>query len=376
MQAADAPDRSAGPDDSLHSIEFNMPGGQAPVALAVSGGGDSMALLTLASRMCASDRGRLLALTVDHGLRRGAHAEAQAVARHCAALGISHRVLCWTGDKPVTGLMAAARLARYRLLADAAAAAGCGTVLTGHTLDDQIETLAMRAERGDGPGMAGIARATLHAGRTWFARPLLGVRRADLRGLLRDQGVPWAEDPSNGDGRFERARWRGRLAGEAGVTAARLLARAEMEAELRRARARAAAALIDDVAMFDPGGWPHRLAFRTDPGTVREALVEAALQASRLIGARDHGPGAGPRAAIEALLAGPGGKAYTAGGAVLRHSGGWLVVTRDPRMPERSAGLPLLIPDFDYPPLAALTGRLSTAGAPALQISAPPSWLV
>ncbi|MFP1630936.1 tRNA lysidine(34) synthetase TilS [Zhengella sp. ZM62] len=364
MPAADAPDRCAGPHDILHSIDFRLPDGHGPVALAVSGGGDSMALLTLAAKAAAGDRCRIVVLTVDHGLRPDARGEAEAVAGHCAALGIAHRVLRWTGDKPVRGLMAAARQARYNLLAEAAEQDGCGMVLTGHTLDDQVETLAMRAARGNGPGLAGIAPATLHEGRTWFARPLLGLRRADLRGLLREQGVAWAEDPSNGDDRFERPRWRSMLAGETQDRVTRLLARAGTEAQLRHSRAAAAAAVIADIRAFDPGGWPRGLAFLAGGNAAPEIVAEAALQASRLLGRQAYGPGPGARAAVAALLAGPGGKAFTAGGAVFRRMAGRLAVCPDPRGPERRPGLPPLIPGFDYPAFAALARRLELDIAP------------
>lgn len=364
MPAADAPDRFAGPHDPASSIDFSLPAGRGPVALAVSGGGDSMALLTLASEAPAAGRGRILVLTVDHGLREEARDEAEAVASHCAALGIAHRVLRWTGEKPANGLMAAARQARYSLLAGAAEQDGCCMVLTGHTLDDQIETLAMRSSRGGGPGMAGIAPATLHAGRTWFARPLLGLRRAELRALLRDRGVAWAEDPSNRDERFERPRWRAMLATETDSTINEMLARAGIEAQRRHRRAAAAAAVIADVRGFDPGGWPEGVAFIAGGGVAPEIVAEAAVAASRMLGMREHGPGQDTRAAVAALLAGPGGKAFTAGGAVFRRSGGRLVISRDPRRPDRRPGLPPLIPGFDHPAFAALARRLGIGIAP------------
>jgi tRNA(Ile)-lysidine synthase len=190
--------------------------GPGAVAVAVSGGGDSLALLLLAREYLASHplNRKLVAITVDHGLRPEAAAEARAVAGLCGTLGIPHRTMCWDAAKPAAGLQQAAREARYALLAEAAEEAGAGVILTGHTLNDQLETFAMRKRRGDGRGLAGIAPATLYDGRFWIARPLLGIRRDDLRSFLRARGVAWHDDPSNQDPKYERVRVRSLLAGQ------------------------------------------------------------------------------------------------------------------------------------------------------------------
>src|SRR5690242_13748673 len=127
------------------------------LVLAISGGPDSVALMWLAARWRKSlSRGpRLLAVTVDHGLRREAAREARTVKELARALDLPHRTLRWTGVKPVTGVPAAARAARYRLLARAARSEGAAHILTAHTRDDQAETLLMRLLRGS--GIAGLS---------------------------------------------------------------------------------------------------------------------------------------------------------------------------------------------------------------------------
>src|SRR3954468_12620068 len=150
--------------------------------LAVSGGPDSIALMWLAARWRrAMTRGpQLIAVTVDHGLRREAAREARDVKRLAKTLDLPHRTLRWTGAKPKTGLPAAARDARYRLLAKAARAAGATHVLTAHTQDDQAETLLMRMSRGSGiAGLGAMPRQSQREG-VVVARPLLQVPKTRL----------------------------------------------------------------------------------------------------------------------------------------------------------------------------------------------------
>ncbi len=194
----------------------------APVAVALSGGGDSLALLHLAAAWARRAGRRLVALTVDHGLNPDSAAWNRFAAERARRLGVAHRTLVWTGAKPAAGLPAAARAARHALLADAARAEGAAVILMGHTADDLMEAQAMRR-----------AGATVPSPRVWspspvwpegrgvfLLRPLLAHRRAELRALLRSLGEIWIEDPANDDPRFARTLARRRLTTGEGVAPA------------------------------------------------------------------------------------------------------------------------------------------------------------
>jgi len=221
---------------------------QAPaVVLAVSGGPDSMALMWLAWRWRSTlARGpRLIAATVDHGLRPEAASEARQVKRLARALGLAHRTLRWTGQKPKTGLPAAARAARYRLLTQLARRSGATHILTAHTRDDQAETLMMRLLRGSGiAGLSAMAGVSEREG-VRLARPLLQVAKAQLLATLDAARIAFADDPTNRDWQFTRPRIRALmplLAAEGGDS--RNLARLAS----RLARANAAVELMVDGA--------------------------------------------------------------------------------------------------------------------------------
>jgi len=183
----------------------------APIGVAVSGGSDSLCLLLRAQDWAARAGARIVSLTVDHGLRAEAVAEAEAVAAHCRALGIAHRTLRLEGAAP---RQAALRRARHGALAKALRSMGGTLLLTGHTEDDQAETFLMRVRQGSGwYGLAGMRALSLspvwpEGQGVWIARPLLGARRTDLRAWLKTRGVSWAEDPSNDNPAFERVRMR------------------------------------------------------------------------------------------------------------------------------------------------------------------------
>src|SRR4051812_33841334 len=176
------------------------------LVLAVSGGPDSVAMMWLAARWRRALRKgpRLVAVTVDHGLRNEATREARDVKHLAKSLDLPHRTVRWTGAKPARGVSAAAREARYRLLAREARAHGATHVLTAHTRDDQAETLLMRMSRGSGiAGLAAMARQTQRDG-VVLARPLLQIPKARLLATLHKAGIGFADDPTNRDVRFIR----------------------------------------------------------------------------------------------------------------------------------------------------------------------------
>jgi tRNA(Ile)-lysidine synthase len=240
------------------------------IVLAVSGGPDSIALMWLAARWRRTlARGpRLIAVTVDHGLRAEAKAEARDVKRLARALDLPHRTMCWTGVKPKTGLPAAARAARYRLLAQAARASGATHILTAHTRDDQAETLLMRLLRGSGiAGLAAMARQSERDG-VLLARPFLHVSKSQLIATLKKAKLGFADDPTNRDPGFTRPRLRTLmpvLAAEGGDT--RNLAR--LASRLARAN-QAVEILVDGAERYL--ALRDREASRPEPGAGAKAF--------------------------------------------------------------------------------------------------------
>ncbi|MCJ2102093.1 tRNA lysidine(34) synthetase TilS [Methylobacterium sp. E-046] len=220
------------------------------VLLAVSGGPDSSALMHAAA-LAACPGASLRVATVDHGLRSGSRAEAEGVGRTAARLGLPHAVLSWAGEKPGGGLQDAARTARYALLAAHAEAIGAGLVLTGHTRDDQAETVLMRLSAGSGTaGLAGMRAERVLAPGIRLGRPFLQLPKANLVEWCAARGIATLRDPSNADPRFARGRLRAAwpILEREGLTAARLARLAERaardEAALTRAAEEALAAVL------------------------------------------------------------------------------------------------------------------------------------
>ncbi len=178
------------------------------LAVAVSGGADSLALTLLAADWARSRGGEALALTVDHRLRPDSTAEAARLGGWLAERGIAHRILAWEGEKPVGDLQAAARTARHGLLGEFCRVHGVLHLLLGHHREDQAETLLLRLGRGSGAD--GLAAMAAERATSWgrLLRPLLDVPRARLRATLAAQGQDWIEDSSNANTSFARVRLR------------------------------------------------------------------------------------------------------------------------------------------------------------------------
>jgi tRNA(Ile)-lysidine synthase len=232
------------------------------LVLAVSGGPDSTALLVLAARWAKRLKRapKLVAVTVDHGLRPQAAREAAMVKRLARRLGVPHRTLHWRGRKPRTGLQEAARYARYALLAQVAMRARFAHILTAHTLDDQAETVLFRLARGSGlfglTGMAHAAPLPLDGMREIFlVRPLLHLPKARLVATLKAERIAYADDPSNHDPRFTRARLRSLMPALAreGLDARGL---ARLAARLRRAESTIQVAVQAARSALVPLPWP------------------------------------------------------------------------------------------------------------------------
>jgi tRNA(Ile)-lysidine synthase len=178
-----------------------------PIAVALSGGGDSMAMLHLAKDWARLAGRRLVALTVDHGLSPASDDWTRFAAERSGRIGVPHVSLRWQGDKPSTGLPAAARMARHALLADAARSAGARVILMAHTADDLMEAALMRAAGASTPSprLWAPSPAWPEGRGVFLLRPLLGHRRAELRAFLRRLGEAWIDDPANEDPRFSRS---------------------------------------------------------------------------------------------------------------------------------------------------------------------------
>jgi tRNA(Ile)-lysidine synthase len=313
------------------------------IVLAVSGGPDSIALMWLAARWRRTlSRGpRLIAVTVDHGLRVEAAREARDVKRLARRLDLPHRTLRWRGAKPKTGVPAAARAARYRLLAEMARANGATHILTAHTRDDQAETLLMRMLRGSGiAGLAAMARQSERAG-VWLARPLLDVPKSQLVATLNKAKIAFADDPTNRDTSYTRPRLRAlmpKLAEEGGdvrnlVRLAARLARANAALEVLVDGAERYLALSDrdDAARF---GFDAQ-AFAGLPEEIRLRLLMRAIDRTGHEGPAELGKAEALLSALDRAVAeGKGRLKQTLAGAAISLAGGRIHV--EPAPPRRA----------------------------------------
>jgi tRNA(Ile)-lysidine synthase len=315
------------------------------IVLAVSGGPDSVALMWLAARWRRGlKRGpRLIAVTVDHGLRVEAAREARDVKRLARTLDLEHRTLRWRGAKPKTGVPAAAREARYALLAKAARAVGATHVATAHTRDDQAETLLMRLLRGS--GIAGLGAMTEESERQGvrLARPLLNISKARLIATLDAAGIGFADDPTNRDPAFTRPRLRALMPAlaEEGADAKTL---SRLAARLARANA-AVEVLADGAERYlalanDPSlpGCDARV-FAGLPDEIRLRLLRRGLDRVGHEGPAELGKVEALLATLDRAIVGGRSLKTTLAGAVVSLARGRIRITPAPkrRQPNKRA---------------------------------------
>lgn len=297
------------------------------LGVAVSGGSDSLALLYVLHRLFAERGIELRAATVDHGLRPEARQEAERVARISRSLSIPHDILTWQGWDKKGNLQAEARKARYALLAEWAGQHRLGGVVLGHTADDQAETFLMRLGRASGVDGLSAMRAHRVSGGVPFLRPVLRVRRAELRGFLRRMGQDWAEDPSNSDTRFARVRARKAMEelNALGISATTLGDVAENLAYARDALDWYTFTAARDLVEIDGGDVVIELRrFRTLPVEIARRLLVGAI--GWITGA-DYAP---RRAAMMDFVdAARRGRSATLGGCRLLRQGQLLWVCRE-----------------------------------------------
>jgi tRNA(Ile)-lysidine synthase len=370
------------------------------VALAVSGGADSLALLDCFDRWRRrGDRPVATVLSVDHRLRETSAAEAAAVAAVAAGRGLACRVLAWEGPRPQSGIEAAARAARYRLMLDAAREEGASHLLVAHHRDDQAETVLMRLLRGSAVfGLAGMRREA-DAGGIVVLRPFLDLPKSRLAATAAAAGLVPVQDPMNGDTRFLRARLRRampRLAAY-GLAPAALAAAAGHFAAAADAIDAAVTVAIATGVEFDAlaVAWLDAEAFRALPADIRGRLLSRLLQA---VGGEPYPPRSARLAALVGAMAAATGrfKRTLAGAVVERRSRRFAIYREQGRrgLPEIAvAGPATLVWDHRFAiavsgcvPRGLAVGALGESGrrkikaaatfAPAAAIAAVPAFRV
>ena len=307
---------------SIGHVLTRLAGDMPRLGIALSGGGDSVALMHLVHGW---GQGRvLMAATVDHGLRPEAADEARQAHRAATALGIPHATLLWQRDSEAGNMMAAARDARLRLLAGWAQRNNLDAVLLGHTLDDQAETLLMRLARGSGvDGLAGMAETRSAFGMRWL-RPMLGLSRAELRGWLTGRGVGWIDDPSNENEDYDRVRIRKALA-LLDLPARQLSQTGANMAMARDALQDFAIQVADGTEARNAGLKLPLTAFRRAPLEIRRRLLVAGL---RFVSGADYPPRR--EAVLHALGALARAPRVTLDGVIAEPRADWLHLYREP----------------------------------------------
>jgi len=304
------------------------------IALAVSGGADSLALMVAADRWRRPGSGRadLLVLTVDHRLRPGSRGEAEAVVRAATTRGFPAHILTWEGEAPTTAIEAAARAARYRLLTAACRASGASHLLVAHHQRDVAETLLLRLTHGSGVFGLAAMRPAIDLGGVILARPFLDVPRDRLAATVAAAGLTAAADPMNDDARYERVRLRRLLPSlaDAGMDTATLATTAAHFREAADAIDAAATQFFAEHVEADElaVAWLKPAAFADLPVAVRERAIARLILA---VGGDDYAPRREKVAALAAVIASlsTGRFKRTLGGAVAERRGGRVCFYRE-----------------------------------------------
>ncbi|WP_293370501.1 tRNA lysidine(34) synthetase TilS [Phenylobacterium sp.] len=327
-----------------------------PVAVALSGGGDSLALLLTAADWARDAGRRLIVLTVDHRLRPESAAWTQACAAVAERLGLAFHALAWTGDKPTAGLPAAARAARHVRLADAAREAGARALLMGHTADDVLEARLMREAGSSTPEPREWSPSPAWPqGRGLFLlRPLLGVRRAEIRAWLATRGETWIDDPANEDTAYARPRARQALAGGA--------ARAATAAPRASATALALAVRVDKAAGFEI----DRAVLR---GAEPAALARFAAAACLCAAGTTRPPERAKAERLATRLAGEADFTSSLSGARIEARGGIACFRREPGEAARGGLAPISLSPGET---AVWDGRFEVTCGRAVDVAAAP----
>jgi tRNA(Ile)-lysidine synthase len=309
------------------------------IAVAVSGGPDSMALVLLIGRWARARRGAAVALTVDHGLRPESAAEARQVGLWMRAHGIGHRVLRWHAGPITSRLQAKAREARYRLLTAWCRDNGVLHLALAHQRDDQAETLAFRLARGSGPDGLAAMPAVAETADVRLLRPLLDCSRERLRAFLAARGQAWIDDPSNRDPRFARVRVREAL-GARPQAAADLAQTAHRLGRARAVREAATASLLARAAAPYPAGFCvlDMASLRAAP---RDLALRALARVLMCVGGETYPPA---RERLERLFddllgTAPDGKRRTLAGCLVTPRGPTIHVAREARGLEPAVAL-------------------------------------
>ena len=339
--APESAETRAAPIDTLSFEALMAPLGpfepSPQIAVAVSGGSDSLALCLLADRWARTRGGTVIGLTVDHGLRPEAGAEASQVRRWLAARAISHRTLRWTGAQPVSRIQEEARAARFALLVGWCRQARILHLLLGHQQEDQAETVLQRLVRGSGiDGLAAMAPVRLalepEGSGVRLLRPLLSVPRNTLIATLAHWGYSWIDDPSNRDTRHERPRLAAALAQlePEGLSAARLASFAARVAEDRAALDGLCTELLAGCAHPSLAGFVtlDRNALRRAPPAL---ALRALSRAVTTVSGAPHPPRLERLERLAQRVLSDSVRAATLGGCrVIPHRNGRILVCREP----------------------------------------------